>query len=69
MDENNLPIYVATEEFWQELHELGYETSIELDDLLDLYDGDELGILEDIRPTGNFNVFPYLNSINLLEEV
>lgn len=70
-----IPMYVATQEFWDELHELGYELSIELEDLLDLYDDDELGILEDIRPTGCFvsdlrYAHPYYkNTINLLEEV
>ena len=70
-----IPMYVATQEFWDELHELGYELSIELDDLLDLYDDDELGILEDIRPTGCFvnelrYAHPYYkDTINLLEEV
>ena len=34
-----IPMYVATQEFWDELHELGYELSIELDDLLDLSKG------------------------------
>jgi hypothetical protein len=71
-----IPMYVATQEFWDELHELGYELSIELEDLLDLYDDDdELGILEDIRPTGCFvsdlrYAHPYYkDTINLLEEV
>jgi hypothetical protein len=70
-----IPMYVATNEFWAELHELGYEISIELEDLLDLYDDDELGILEDIRPTGCFvnelrYAHPYYKDIiNLLEEV
>ena len=40
MSEDNLPVYVATDEFLFELRELGYEASIELDDLIDFLDED-----------------------------
>lgn len=50
MSENNLPVYVATDEFLAELHELGYEGNIELDDLIDLLD-EEPSYIEQIRPT------------------
>jgi hypothetical protein len=50
MGEDNLPLYVATDEFLFELRELGYETSIELDDLIDLLDEDP-AYIEQIRPT------------------
>ena len=46
---SNLPIYVATDGLLQDLHDLGYKKSIELADLLDLYD-DEIDIVEDIVP-------------------
>jgi hypothetical protein len=51
MAENeNLPVYVATDEFLAELRELGYDASIELDDLIDFLDEDPSYILE-FRPT------------------
>jgi len=46
----NLPIYVATDEFLFELRELGYEASIELDDLIDFLDEDP-SYIEQMRPT------------------
>ena len=50
MSENeNLPIYVATDEFLAELRELGYEASIELDDLIDFLDEDP-SYIEQMRP-------------------
>jgi hypothetical protein len=45
----NLPIYVATDEFLFELRELGYEASIELDDLIDFLDEDP-SYIEQMRP-------------------
>ena len=45
----NLPIYVATDEFLAELRELGYEASIELDDLIDFLDEDP-SYIEQMRP-------------------
>jgi hypothetical protein len=50
MSESNLPVYVATDEFLFELRELGYEASIELDDLIDFLDEDP-SYIEQIRPT------------------
>ena len=43
------PIYVATGEFLAELRELGYEASIELDDLIDFLDEDP-AYIEQMRP-------------------
>ena len=50
MSESNLPIYVATDEFLAELRELGYEASIELDDLIDFLDEDP-SLIEQMQPT------------------
>jgi hypothetical protein len=50
MSEDNLPIYVATDEFLFELRELGYATNIELDDLIDFLDEDP-AYIEQMRPT------------------
>lgn len=47
---NDLPIYVATDEFLAELRELGYTDSIELDDLMDLLEEDGMSI-EHLKPT------------------
>lgn len=49
MSEGNLPVYVATDEFLAELRELGYEASIELDDLIDFLDEDP-SYIEQMRP-------------------
>ena len=49
MSENNLPIYVATDEFLAELRELGYKASIELDDLIDFLDEDP-SYIEQMHP-------------------
>ena len=46
---DNLPIYVATDEFLAELRELGYEASIELDDLIDFLDEDP-SYIEQMQP-------------------
>jgi len=46
---DNLPVYVATDEFLAELRELGYEASIELDDLIDFLDEDP-SYIEQMRP-------------------
>ena len=54
MSENeNLPIYVATDEFLADLRELGYEASIELDDLIDFLDEDP-PYIEQMRPALTF---------------
>ena len=53
MSENNLPIYVATDEFLAELRELGYHDNIELDDLIDFLDEDP-SYIEQMRPTLTF---------------
>ena len=50
MSEDNLPIYVATDEFLAEIRELGYATNIELDDLIDFLDEDP-SYIEQMRPT------------------
>ena len=50
MSESNLPVYVATDEFLDELRELGYATNIELDDLIDFLDEDP-SYVEQMRPT------------------
>ena len=42
-------MYVATDEFLAELRELGYEASIELDDLIDFLDEDP-SYIEQMRP-------------------
>ena len=44
------PVYVATGEFLAELRELGYEASIELDDLVDFLEEDP-SYIEQMRPT------------------
>lgn len=46
---DNLPVYVATDEFLAELRELGYEASIELDDLIDFLDEDP-SYIEQMHP-------------------
>ena len=46
----NLPIYVATDEFLAELCELGYPCNIELEDLKDFLEEDP-AYIEQIRPT------------------
>jgi hypothetical protein len=46
---DNPPIYIATDEFLAELRELGYEASIELDDLIDFLDEDP-SYIEQMRP-------------------
>lgn len=46
----NLPVYVASDEFFKEMRELGYDKSIELDDLIDLIDEDPF-YLEHLHPT------------------
>lgn len=43
------PVYVATDEFLADLRELGYEASIELDDLLDFLEEDP-SYIEQMRP-------------------
>jgi len=53
MSENNLPVYVATDEFLVELRELGYHDNIELDDLIDFLDEDP-SYIEQMRPTLTF---------------
>ena len=51
MSENDeLPIYVATDEFLAEIRELGYQTNIELDDLIDFLDEDP-SYIEQMQPT------------------
>ena len=50
MSDNNLPVYVATDEFLAEIRELGYADFIELDDLIDFLDEDP-SYIEQIRPT------------------
>ena len=50
MSENNLPVYVATDEFLAELRELGYYDNIELDDLIDFLEEDP-SYIEQVRPT------------------
>ena len=47
---NNLPVYVATDEFLAEIRELGYDDFIELDDLIDFLDEDP-SYIEQMRPT------------------
>ena len=42
----NLPVYVASDELLQDLHDLGYRKSIELEDLIDFIDEDESYILD-----------------------
>jgi hypothetical protein len=49
-ESENLPIYVATDEFLNELRELGYPSNIELDDLIDFLDEDP-SYIEQMRPT------------------
>lgn len=50
MSENNPPIYVATDEFLAELRELGYQSNIQLADLIDFLDEDP-AYIEQMRPT------------------
>lgn len=50
MSEDNLPVYVATDEFLAEIRELGYADFIELDDLLDFLEEDP-SYIEQMRPT------------------
>ena len=45
---DNLPVYVASDKMLQELNDLGYDASIELEDLLDLYD--EIDIMDNMVP-------------------
>ena len=47
---NNLPVYVATDEFLAEIRELGYADFIELDDLIDFLDEDP-SYIEQMHPT------------------
>ena len=47
---NNLPVYVATDEFLAEIRELGYDDFIELDDLIDFLDEDP-SYIEQMHPT------------------
>jgi hypothetical protein len=47
---NDIPMYIATDEFLAEIRELGYDDFIELDDLIDFLDEDPAYILE-FRPT------------------
>ena len=47
---NDIPAYIATDEFLAEIRELGYDDFIELDDLIDILDEDPAYILE-FRPT------------------
>jgi hypothetical protein len=42
----NLPVYVASDELLQDLHDLGYSKSIELEDLIDFLEEDESYILD-----------------------
>lgn len=49
-ENNNLPIYIATDEFLAEIRELGYDDFIELDDLIDFLDEDP-SYIEQMRPT------------------
>ena len=50
MSVNNVPFYVATDELLDELRELGYKKSIELDDFIDFLDEDP-SYIEQMRPT------------------
>ena len=50
LENDDTPIYVATDEFLIELRELGYEASIELDDLIDFLEEDP-SYIEQMRPT------------------
>jgi hypothetical protein len=49
-ENNNLPVYIATDEFLAEIRELGYDDFIELDDLIDFLDEDP-SYIEQMRPT------------------
>jgi len=49
LENDDTPIYVATDEFLIELRELGYEASIELDDLIDFLEEDP-SYIEQMRP-------------------
>jgi hypothetical protein len=46
MSTSNLPVYVASDAFLSEIRELGYNKSIELDDLIDLLDEDPAYMFE-----------------------
>ena len=50
MIEDESPVYVATHEFMEEMRELGYVVSIELEDLIDLLDEDP-PYIEHMQPT------------------
>jgi hypothetical protein len=50
MSESELSIYVGTDEFLDELRELGYQSNIELDDLIDFLDEDP-SYIEQMRPS------------------
>ena len=50
MSVDNVPFYVATDELLDELRELGYKKSIELDDFIDFLDEDP-SYIEQMRPT------------------
>ena len=50
MSKSELSIYVGTDEFLDELRELGYKASIELDDLIDFLDEDP-AYIEQVRPS------------------
>ena len=45
-----ITIYVGTDDLLVELRELGYEDSIELEDLIDLIEEDD-ELIEQLRPT------------------
>jgi hypothetical protein len=49
-ESENLPAYIASNEFLAELRELGHDDFIELDDLIDFLDEDPAYILE-LHPT------------------
>jgi hypothetical protein len=49
-ENNNLPIYIASDEFLAEIRELGYDDFIELDDLIDFLDEDP-SYIEQMRAT------------------
>ena len=49
-ESDELPIYVATDEFLNELRELGYPSNIELEDLIDFLEEDP-SYIEQMRPT------------------
>lgn len=49
-EDNNLPVYVATDKFLAEIRELGYDDFIELDDLIDFLEEDP-SYIEQMHPT------------------